>query len=165
MLLRKRFRLMSGLNFTLIDITLFLADNMSGLQKNTYSGLPLVIFQVSTPRCAMEITLNDSTSSQKVFFFFYFFFFFFFFRCHFIVKNKKFWENSKCIELTWSVKWPTWLFDGKVRNILLSVLTLFRSLCHAFFNFSTVSRLLHLLFFLLWIEKCNKINNDTYIHY
>ena len=41
--------------------------------KNIYSGSPLVIFLVSTPRCAMEITLNDNTSSQKVFFFFFFF--------------------------------------------------------------------------------------------
>ena len=59
------------------------------------------------------------------------------------------WENSKCIELTSLVKWPTWLFDGKVTNILLSVLTLFLSSCHAFFNFSTVSCLLHVQFFLL----------------
>ena len=87
---------------------------------------------------------NDNTSSQKVLFFFYFFY-----RYHFTVKNKKFWENSKFIELTSLVKWPTWLFNGKVTNILLSVLTLFLSSCHAFFNFSTVSRLLHLLFFLL----------------
>ena len=41
--------------------------------KNICSGLPLEIFQVSTPRCAIEITLNDNTSSQKVFFFFFFF--------------------------------------------------------------------------------------------
>ena len=87
---------------------------------------------------------NDNTSSQKVLFFFYFFY-----RYHFTVKNKKFWENSKFIELTSLVKWPTWLFNGKVTNILLSVLTLFLSSFHALFNFSTVSRLLHLLFFLL----------------
>ena len=88
--------------------------------------------------------INDNTSSQQVLFFFYFFF-----RYHFTMKNKTFWENSKFIELTSLVKWPTWLFNGKVTNILLSVLTLFLSSCHAFFNFSTVFRLLHLLFFLL----------------
>ena len=43
------------------------------VSKNIYSGLPLVIFQVSTPRRTMEITLNDNTSSQKVFFFFFLF--------------------------------------------------------------------------------------------
>ena len=86
---------------------------------------------------------NDNTSSQKVLLFFYFF------QVPLYGEKIFFWENSKIIELTSLVKWPTWLLNNKVTNILLSVLTLFLSSCHAFFNFSTVSRLLHLLFFLL----------------
>ena len=45
---------MSGLKFTLIDVTSCLSDNLSGLQKKLYSCLPSVIFQVSTRRCAMQ---------------------------------------------------------------------------------------------------------------
>ena len=51
---KKKVCLTSGLKFTLIDVASFLPDNLSGLQKNLYSCLPSVIFQVSVPRCAMQ---------------------------------------------------------------------------------------------------------------
>ena len=51
---KKMFCLMSGLKLTLIDVTSFLPGNLSGLQKKLYSCLLSVIFQVSTPRCAMQ---------------------------------------------------------------------------------------------------------------